>query len=59
MKHGVLESDMGAFISPGKSHAMLCGNSAMIGEMSGLLEKRGMLRNTARQRGHVTTEQYH
>ena len=59
ISRGVVESDMGAVISPGHSHVMLCGNSAMIGEMSGLLGERGMHRNTARQPGHFTTEQYH
>ena len=59
LNHGVLESELANVISPEESHVMLCGNSAMIGEMSGLLEKRGMHRNTARQPGHITTEQYH
>jgi ferredoxin--NADP+ reductase len=59
IKRGVVESEMGTGISPNRSHVMLCGNSAMISEMSALLEVRGMQRNTARQPGHFTTEQYH
>ena len=41
------------------SHVMMCGNSAMITEVSGLLEERGMRKHLRRKPGHITTEKYH
>ena len=38
---------------------MMCGNSAMIAEVSTLLEARNMRRHRRRDPGHITTEKYH
>jgi len=56
---GTLERHVGSEVHHERSHVMLCGNSAMISEMRGLLEARGLQRNTIRGNGQYTTEQYH
>ena len=37
---------------------MLCGNPAMIAEVSALLEARGLTKHRQRKPGHVTVESY-
>lgn len=56
---GTLEARAGMTLSPDASHIMLCGNSAMITEVSELLEKRGMRRHRRREPGHISTEKYY
>ncbi len=41
------------------SHIMMCGNSAMIGNVTEILEKRGLRKHRRREPGHITTEKYH
>jgi len=41
------------------SHIMMCGNSAMILEVTETLEKRGLRKHRRREPGHITTEKYH
>ena len=49
----------GISLNSDDSHVMMCGNSAMITEVSGLLEARGMRKHLRREPGHITTEKYH
>ncbi len=41
------------------SHIMMCGNSAMISDVTEALEKRGLRKHRRREPGHITTEKYH
>jgi ferredoxin--NADP+ reductase len=41
------------------SHVMMCGNSAMISDVTEVLEKRGLRKHRRREPGHITTEKYH
>ena len=41
------------------SHIMMCGNSAMISDVTEVLEKRGLRKHRRREPGHITTEKYH
>jgi len=59
IESGELEKRVGIPLAPETSHIMMCGNSEMIQEVSGLLEARGMRRHRRREPGHVTTEKYH
>jgi ferredoxin--NADP+ reductase len=54
---GELERAAGVPIAD-HSHLMLCGNPAMIDELTALLEARGMRRHRQRKPGHITTERY-
>jgi ferredoxin--NADP+ reductase len=55
---GRLESRTGLVMSPENSHAMLCGNPAMVDDTQKLLATRGMRRHRRREPGHVTVETY-
>jgi ferredoxin--NADP+ reductase len=55
---GSLERDVGLALSAAESHAMLCGNPAMIEEMTALLGERGMKKHRVRTPGHLTIEKY-
>ena len=55
---GELEGCAGEELAPGRSHVMLCGNPAMIEEMTSRLEKRGFRRNRRSSAGQVTSERY-
>lgn len=57
--NGLLEARTAIRLQPESSHVMLCGNSAMITEVSALLEKRGMRRHRRREPGHISTEKYY
>ncbi len=59
IQSGALEERAGIALSAEDSHVMMCGNSAMIMEVSALLETRGMRRHRRREPGHITTEKYH
>ena len=48
----------GIALSPANSHAMLCGNPAMVEDTQKLLETRGMRRHRRKEPGHVTVETY-
>ena len=55
---GRLEARTGMALSPANSHAMLCGNPAMVEDTQKLLETRGMRRHRRKEPGHVTVETY-
>lgn len=55
---GSLERRAGAALTPEGSHVMLCGNPAMIEEMSTALKQRGLRRHRQRNPGHITIEKY-
>jgi ferredoxin--NADP+ reductase len=59
IESGELERRVGITLGPETSHIMMCGNSAMIQEVSDLLGSRGMRRHRRREPGHITTEKYH
>ena len=56
---GELEQQAGITMSPGDSHVMMCGNSAMIVDVMELLKSRNMRKHLRREPGHITTEKYH
>jgi ferredoxin--NADP+ reductase len=55
---GELERAAGTSVTPERSHVMLCGNPAMIEEMTSLLAARGLRKHRVRAPGHVTFEKY-
>lgn len=55
---GRLEARAGIALSPANSHAMLCGNPAMVDDTQQLLALRGMRRHRRKEPGHVTVETY-
>jgi len=55
---GELEQRAGTPIHADSSHLMLCGNPAMIEEVTGLLVARGLRKHRVRTPGHITTEKY-
>ena len=55
---GRLEARAGIALSPENSHAMLCGNPAMVEDTQKLLATRGMRRHRRKEPGHVTVETY-
>ena len=58
LEDGSLERAAGLVIDPSTSHVMLCGNPAMIEEMTALLAARGLRKHRVRTPGHVTFEKY-
>ena len=54
----LLERAAGATLDPARSHLMLCGNPAMIEEMTTLLGARGLRKHRVRNPGHITIEKY-
>lgn len=58
IEDGRLEGRVGIALSPGNSHAMLCGNPAMVEDTQKVLAQRGMRRHRRREPGHVTVETY-
>jgi ferredoxin--NADP+ reductase len=59
IESGDLEARAGLCLAPEHSHVMLCGNSAMIADVSEVLARRAMTRHRRREPGHITTEKYH
>lgn len=59
IESGELEQRTGIKLAPESSHVMLCGNSAMITDVTEVLSKRAMQRHRRREPGHITTEKYH
>lgn len=55
---GTLEAAAGLTLAPDRSHVMLCGNPAMIDEMSAKLGARGLKKHRVRAPGHITVEKY-
>ena len=55
---GRLESRAGLALAAENSHAMLCGNPAMVDDTQLALAARGMRRHRRREPGHVTVETY-
>jgi ferredoxin--NADP+ reductase len=55
---GRLESRAGLALSAENSHAMLCGNPAMVDDTQKALAARGMRRHRRKEPGHVTIETY-
>lgn len=55
---GQLEFRAGAPLAAENSHAMLCGNPAMVDDTQRVLAARGMRRHRRREPGHVTVETY-
>jgi ferredoxin--NADP+ reductase len=58
IEDGRLEARAGIALSPANSHAMLCGNPAMVEDTQKLLAARGMRRHRRKEPGHVTVETY-
>ena len=58
IRDGRLESRAGVPLTPENSHAMLCGNPAMVDDTQRVLAARGMRRHRRREPGHVTVETY-
>lgn len=58
LEDGSFEQQVGISIDL-DSHIMMCGNSAMIGSVTELLEQRGLRKHRRREPGHITTEKYH
>lgn len=58
LAEGELERAAGVPLAPERSHVMLCGNPAMIEEMTKLLGARGLRKHRVRSPGHVTIEKY-
>lgn len=55
---GRLEARTGIALSAENSHAMLCGNPAMVDDTQAVLIARGMRRHRRREPGHITVETY-
>jgi len=55
---GSLEARAGVSLDPERSHVMLCGNPAMIQEVTALLEARGLRKHRQRKPGHISVEKY-
>jgi ferredoxin--NADP+ reductase len=55
---GSLEKEAGAALAAERSHVMLCGNPAMIEDMTEALKQRGLRRHRLRNPGHITIEKY-
>ena len=53
-----LERAARAELSAGRSHAMLCGNPAMVTDVAAALGERGMRKHRRRAPGHITVETY-
>jgi ferredoxin/flavodoxin---NADP+ reductase len=58
IRDGRLESRAGLPLAAENSHAMLCGNPAMVDDTQTALAARGMRRHRRREPGHVTVETY-
>lgn len=56
--NGTLEARAGLAIQAADSQVMICGNPAMVADTRKVLEARGMQKNTRREPGQITTEQY-
>ena len=55
---GALPAAVGLGMDPAHSHFMLCGNPAMVQDVTNLLKTRGFRKHRRRTAGHITTENY-
>jgi ferredoxin--NADP+ reductase len=55
---GSLEARVGVALTAENSHAMLCGNPAMVDDVQAVLLRRGMKRHRRKEPGQVTLETY-
>jgi ferredoxin--NADP+ reductase len=53
-----LERAAGTELSAARSHVMLCGNPAMVQDVTAALGERGMRKHRRRAPGHITVETY-
>jgi len=58
IRDGRLERAARAELSAARAHAMLCGNPAMVSDVTAALEERGMRKHRRRAPGHITVETY-
>lgn len=58
IRDGRLEARAGMPLAAESSHAMLCGNPAMVDDTQAALQARGMRRHRRKEPGHVTVETY-
>lgn len=58
IKSGELEQLTHIVFSQQNSHVMLCGNAAMLDDVSALLEAKGLRRHSHRQPGNIVIEKY-
>lgn len=58
IESGRLEARLGLRFDPARDHVMLCGNPAMISEVTSVLGARGLEKHRPRKPGHVTIESY-
>jgi len=58
IEDGRLEARVGIALSPSNSHAMLCGNPAMVEDTQKVLAARGLRRHRRKEPGHVSVETY-
>lgn len=56
---GQLEARADTAIDAARSHFMLCGNTAMIKDMTEALKQRGLKKHLRRDPGHISSEKYH
>lgn len=59
ISEGILEEHAGVEITPEDSHVMICGSSAMMKDVSEVLNQRGLRKHLRREPGHISTEKYH
>lgn len=57
--NGELEKQVGLSLTADTNHTMLCGNSAMVSDVTAILEARGLRRHTRREPGQIATEKYY
>jgi ferredoxin/flavodoxin---NADP+ reductase len=58
IRDGRLERAARAELSAARSHVMLCGNPAMVSDVTAALEERAMRKHRRRAPGHITVETY-
>jgi ferredoxin--NADP+ reductase len=58
IENGTLQARAGLELNAADSQAMICGNPAMVRDTRAALEARGMKKNSRREPGQITTEQY-
>jgi ferredoxin--NADP+ reductase len=58
IRDGRLEGAAQAELAAARSQAMLCGNPAMVTDVTAALEERGMRKHRRRAPGHITVETY-
>lgn len=59
LENGELEKYAGVDINSESSHIMLCGNSTMVSDATGILESRGLRRHKHSDPGHIAIEKYY